>query len=113
MSGSEEDRPTGSGTPGPLAFWETGRIGFNAVLLAWTGILIWQRFEPPPALAEYLVFLGQVFVLANLAYCVAYPFDLWLGPGLSPRTRLRVRLTALFFGMLMSAWGLERLISTA
>jgi hypothetical protein len=113
MSGSEKDIPTGAGARGPLAFWETGRIGFNAVLLAWTGVLLWQRFEPPPARAEYLVFLGQVFVLVNLAYCVAYPFDLWLGPGLSPRTRLRVRLTALVFGTGLTAWCLERLISTA
>jgi|GEM_PF-3260850 len=96
-----------------LAFWEKARVVFNAALLAWTTYLLWQNFEPPPALREYLIFIGQLFVLANLAFCAAYPLDLWLGPRLSQKSRALARRTGWLVGTILTGWLLTELTGSA
>lgn len=96
-----------------LAFWEKARVLFNAALVAWTAYLLWHRFEPPPALSEYLVFIAQLFVLANLAFCAAYPLDLWLGPKLSEKSLALARRAGWLIGTILAGWLLTQLISSA
>jgi hypothetical protein len=111
MSAADRWKETEVGTV--LAFWEKARLVFNAFLVAWTAFLLWQRFEPPPALTEYLVFIGQLFILANLAFCAAYPLDLWLGPKISQESRALARRGGWFIGTVLSGWFFMALISSA
>ncbi len=111
MSGAKRREETEAGNV--LAFWEKARLAFNAALIAWTAYLLWQRFAPPPALSEYLIFIAQLFVLANLAFCAAYPLDLWLGPKLSQKSLAMARRGGWFIGTILTAWLLSALISTA
>lgn len=96
-----------------LIFWERGRLIFNGVLVIWAALLIWWRFEPPPALAEYLNFLALFALVANLGFCAAYPLDL-----AAQTTRLRVtwrhwRWALLAAGTALTGYVLSSLISSA
>ncbi len=63
-----------------LAYWEPRRLAYNAMLLA---VVLATRFLEPggPAQAFSFEMAQQLFllaVLANVAYCAAYPADLFV-----------------------------------
>lgn len=96
-----------------LAFWERGRLFFNAALLIWTAALLVWRFEAPPTLLEYLRFLALVFLLFNLAYCAAYPVELALRTYGRVSASVRWRWGLWAAGTLAAAYALWRLVSGA
>lgn len=61
-----------------LRYWESRRLGYNAVLLAVTliGFLALAPVTGAVFDVEALAVLAVFAVLANLLYCAAYPIDL-------------------------------------
>ena len=63
-----------------VKFWELGRVGYNAVLLAVTIawlVFTWPHFRPALTWSSGLRML-LLAAMANACYCAAYPLDLAL-----------------------------------
>ena len=96
-----------------LVFWERGRLIFNGVLGILTVVLLIDRFEPPPALVDYVAFLALCALGANLVYCAAYPVDLVMQVS-EFRARWRhLRWGVLAFGTLIGCAGAWMVISVS
>lgn len=69
-----------SAVAGALKWWEPRRLIYNGLLLAVVVVDVALNWSALSADASVDGFLGLVFmaVLANVAYCAAYPVDLFL-----------------------------------
>jgi hypothetical protein len=82
----QDGSPPGDSSPSSLRvvfqdaarYWERGRIGYNAVLiavaLAWL-VFTWPHFRPAFSWQSALIML-VLATLANACYCAAYPIDI-------------------------------------
>jgi hypothetical protein len=80
-----------------LRFWEPRRIVYDAVLLLVAGTVFlthWRQFLRH-ASVDFFLGLFLLAVLANVAYCAAYPADVFVQRSGLGDARRRVR-TALF-----------------
>jgi hypothetical protein len=93
-----------NGGSGAVAFWERGRIVYNAVLvvivLLWV-VFTWPHFRPSLTLGslEAMIVLG---LMANLCYCAAYAAEPFLQGFVSQMHRLRLRWVLWVVGMLFA-----------
>lgn len=88
-----------------IAYWEPRRLAYNAVLLA---VVLATRFLEPgipthPFSFEMLQQLFLLAVLANVAYCAAYPVDLLVQSSGFRDAWRRVRWGLLLVGTLFGA----------
>ncbi|HEY4556044.1 MAG TPA: hypothetical protein VIG68_06375 [Lysobacter sp.] len=83
-----------------LRYWEPRRIAYNAVLALVTAAVFaahWPRFVERASLDLFLG-LFLLAVLANVAYCAAYPADLFLQRSSPPHACRRARTTLFAVG---------------
>ncbi len=87
-----------------LAFWERGRILYNAILAAivllWVA-LSWPHFRPALTLGSFEAFV-VLGLLANLCYSAAYVAELFTQPFLSGAHLRRFRRILWLLGMLFA-----------
>lgn len=88
-----------------IGYWEPRRIAYNGILLA---VLLATRFLSPGATTQTSSFqmLQQLFllaVLANVAYCAAYPLDLFFQYSDFRETWRRMRWMLLLVGTMSGA----------
>jgi len=84
-----------------LAFWERGRILYNAILTAVVLLWVartWPHFRPALTLGAFVV-LG---LLANLCYCAAYVAEFFVQPFISGASLRRFRQVLWVLGMLFA-----------
>jgi hypothetical protein len=81
-----------------LRYWERRRLGYNAVLVLVVASVFatnWSRLQQQASI-DFVLGLFLLAVLANIAFCAAYPADLFVqraGPG-AWRQRARTVLFA-------------------
>lgn len=88
-----------------IAYWEPRRILYNAALLA---VVVTSFFVVPPETRRALSFelfeqLYLLAVLANVAWCAAYPVDLLVQCSGFRATWYRQRWRLLLVGLLFAA----------
>lgn len=88
-----------------IRYWEPRRLIYNAVLAvivliqAWPVLPVLLRGDGLPALAALFV----LAIIANIAYCAAYPVDLFLQCSEFCATWRRYRWVLFVIGLLMAA----------
>jgi hypothetical protein len=87
-----------------LRYWEPRRLVYNGVLAVIVVVYAWPSLSEPGA-GEWLPALATLFVLAvgaNVAYCAAYPVDLFLQCSDFRSTWLRYRWGLFLIGLLLA-----------
>jgi hypothetical protein len=84
-----------------IAFWERGRIAYNIVLVAIVAIVFWFGWPDSRNAVSIDKGLGLFLlaVLANVAYCAAYPVDVMIQSSGFRETWLRYRWLLLILGI--------------
>lgn len=88
-----------------LRYWERQRIAYNAVLLLVVGAVFLSHWTQLLARAsvDFLLVLFLLVVLANVAYCAAYPADLFVQRTGLGTARRRARWALFGVGTLFAA----------
>jgi hypothetical protein len=87
-----------------LRYWEPRRLVYNGVLAVIVVVYAWLVL-PDHGTGEWLPTLATLFVLAvgaNVAYCAAYPVDLFLQCSDFRSTWLRYRWGLFLIGLLLA-----------
>lgn len=88
-----------------IGYWERRRVVYNMVLVVVTGAVFLSR-QPQSAHAISFGLAEELFVLAvlaNIAYCAAYPVDLIVQSSGYRANWLRVRWVLLALGLVFAA----------
>jgi hypothetical protein len=107
--------PTGSDGPGAdwlrapaadaLRYWEVRRLAYNAVLVlvvSAVAVSHWTQFLRHASI-DFFLGLFLLAVLANVAYCAAYPADVFVQRSGLMQVRRRVRTALFTLGTLFAA----------
>ena len=87
-----------------IRYWERRRLVYNGVLAAIVMVRAWPAL-PVLLTGDWLPALAALFVLAvgaNVAYCAAYPIDLFLQCSDYRSTWLRYRWGLFLIGLLLA-----------
>ena len=84
-----------------IAFWERGRIAYNIVLIAIVALVFWYDWPGSRHTVSIDGGLGLFLlaVLANVAYCAAYPVDVVIQSSGFREAWLRYRWLLLVLGI--------------
>jgi hypothetical protein len=100
------DQPTlRDAVTGAIRYWEPGRLVYNVVLAA--VVLIYFGLNYPASRStlsvDLVLFLFGLAVLANVAYCAAYPVDIFVCASNYREEWLKYRWVIFTIGLLFAA----------
>lgn len=88
-----------------IRFWERGRVLYNLVLLAIVAVYFFAGWPASKDQVSFDLVLGMIVlaVIANVAYCAAYPVDIFAQFTAFKDTWLKVRWIVFGIGILFAA----------